>query len=203
MVTPKTCAYKNKMEPLVFLDTETTGLEPGYHEIIEICAAKLPHKIASTIEYPERQIMYYLTLPLHKERIDLKAALINGFNMDNWLARGAVELHEVIEPIARFMDGCTIVGFNPWFDLRFIIASTPSDIDLKFNYHTIDLCSMAYPLKVAGKIPGVSAKHICKFFEIDYSRAHRACEDVDLSIDCYRLLLNYYENLGQDQLRTQ
>ena len=177
------------MRPLVFIDTETTGLKPGYHEIVEICLAKLDHDTIMKVDFPEREIRYYLTLPKFVERIDSKAALINGFNYDEWVLKGAFDVDSVAEEISNFMMDCTIVGFNPWFDLRFLMAS---NINPQFNYHAIDLCSMAYPIKASGKIQQISASEICKFFEIDYSRAHRAAEDVDLAIECYRKLLNYF-----------
>jgi DNA polymerase III epsilon subunit-like protein len=179
--------------PLVFLDTETTGLIPGHHEIIEICMVKHEHEVAARIECPERKSQVYnLFLPMFPERIDPRAAEINGFDMTDWLARGAIEFHEGIDEIVAYMEDCTVVGFNPWFDLRFIAASALGR-EMKMNYHALDLCSMAYPLKAAGIINSVSAKAICEFFEIDYSNAHRACDDVELSIECYRRLLDYIQ----------
>lgn len=177
--------------PLVFLDTETTGLDPEHHEIIEICMSKLSPEVAATIECPERHGLYFLTLPMRPDLIDPKAIAINGFNMDEWIAKGATEFAEVADQIADFMEGCTLVGFNPWFDLRFLFKSIWRSTGRipEFNYHVVDLCSVAWPLKVAGLIKSVSAKSICELFEIDYAGAHRACNDVDLSIECYRRLM--------------
>lgn len=181
--------------PLVFLDTETTGLDPLYHEIIEISIVRHSRETASRIECPERKSeVYNMILPEWPGRLDPKAAEINGFSMLEWESKSAVEFHECADEIANYIEGCTIVGFNPWFDIRFLM----SEFDRIgytapiFNYHALDLCSMAYPLKVAGLIPGVGARHICKFFEIDYSAAHRAANDVELSIECFRRLLGFF-----------
>ena len=186
-------AQETDMRPLLFVDTETTGLRPGYHEIVELCMVKLDHETAYKIEFPHRteQTRYYLALPKHIERIDPKAIEVNGFSIAQWITMGAIDIDSVLDEISEFMTDCTVVGFNPWFDLRFLIALFGEN-QPKFNYHAIDLCSVAYPLKIAGKIKSVSAKGICEFFGIDYSDAHTASEDVDLSIECYRRLLNYY-----------
>lgn len=191
--------------PLVFLDTETTGLDPHHHEIIEICMVKHSHEIASTIECPERvSQVYEMIMPEWPDRLDPKAAEVNGFTVAEWEGKGAIGFHECANEIADYIEGCTLVGFNPWFDIRFIMSEL-SRVGHKaphFNYHALDLCSMAYPLKAMGLIEGVSAKRICEFFEIDYSAAHRACNDVELSIECYRRLLGYiYNPSGRSAVR--
>jgi DNA polymerase III epsilon subunit-like protein len=198
---------------LVFLDTETTGLIPGYHEIIEVCMVKHDLETVSTIECPERKSQVYnMFLPMHIDRIDPKAVEYNGFDMNEWIARGAIKLSEGINEIIDYMEDCIVVGFNPWFDLRFIEAycrdhnlanlmtftNEESFSCLSMHYHVIDINSMAYPLKAKGLINGVKAKDICQFFDIDYRNAHRACNDVELSIECFRCLLDItdYKDLG-------
>jgi DNA polymerase-3 subunit epsilon len=185
------------MRPLVFLDTETTGLDPEFHEIIEICMVKHDPKIAGSIECPERcSQLYELIMPEWPERISPQAAEVNGFDITEWESKGAIEFSECADNIVSYMEGCTIVGFNPWFDIRFILSelSRVGHEKPNFNYHALDISSMAYPLKAGEFINSVSAKSICEFFDIGYEGAHRACNDVELAIECYRQLLEYYKS---------
>jgi DNA polymerase-3 subunit epsilon len=185
-------------KPLVFLDTETTGLDPLYHEIIEICMVKHTADDAGKIECPERSSQVYeMIMPEWPSRIHPKAAEVNGFNEDEWEAKGAICFHECADEIANYIEGCTIVGFNPWFDIRFLLSEMSRighEIPV-FDYHAVDLCSLAHPLHILGEMTGCNAKAICAYFNIDYSGAHRACNDVELSIECYRRFMDLTRQL--------
>lgn len=175
---------------LLFLDTETTGLNPDQHEIIDIFMVKTTHDEAMDYENP---IMdkgkNWIVIPKHLERADPKALEINKFDENGWNEFGK-HFEVYADEIHKYMEECTIVGFNPWFDLRFLMKEF-SRIGLTtphFNYHAVDVSSMAWTLFTIGLIDGISAKSICNFFEISYEGAHRAEVDVNLSIECYRRL---------------
>lgn len=95
------------MSDLVFLDTETTGLDPALHEVWEIAFAVGERSIASGV------------IPHSLRTADPEALAMNGYvgrglgvAPDPWLD---VELK-------RLLVGATIVGSNPAFDTAFLRA---------------------------------------------------------------------------------
>lgn len=95
------------MSAVVFLDTETTGLDPALHEVWEIAYAIGDRPIASGV------------IPHSLQTADPDALAMNGYasrgmgvTPDPWLD---VELK-------RLLAGATIVGSNPAFDTAFLRA---------------------------------------------------------------------------------
>lgn len=94
---------------LVFLDTETTGLDPDRHEIWELAYAIDDGDIHSGIVY-------------HSTRYaDPKALSMNGYH-DRLYPHTFTDM-QALEIGARFaLDGATIVAANPAFDAAFLRA---------------------------------------------------------------------------------
>jgi hypothetical protein len=96
--------------PLVFIDTETTGLDPAVHEVVEVAWAVEDGPIES------------LALPHDFTRPDAKALALNGylarklFEAETWATEDDVlRLHGALK-------GATLVGANPRFDAAFLEA---------------------------------------------------------------------------------
>jgi hypothetical protein len=92
---------------LVFLDTETTGLDPARHEVWEVAVAvedgpigtyRLPHSIATA---------------------DPKALELNGY-WGRANLPGATDAYDL--ELREILTGATIVGSNPAFDTAFLRA---------------------------------------------------------------------------------
>jgi DNA polymerase III epsilon subunit-like protein len=167
------------VKELVFIDAETTGIEPGAQagEIVELA---LVAEDGSTLFH--RKI-----LPSHIETATQEALKINGYNADRWIDEGAVLFHQVAKEVFEIIDGKILVGQHVTFDIEFVkfeirnacawYPSTVGDLNVdQISYHTIDLASLIFfclipPLQK-------SSLHLaCEYFGISNDGAHTALAD--------------------------
>jgi DNA polymerase-3 subunit epsilon len=166
---------------LVFLDIETTGLDPMADDIIEVAAMRVDPISLSVEGCFETKVA-----PSTGMLVDPRAAELNGFRAEDWSE--APEIENVLPLLARFLEGCLIVGHNPAFDWAFLSAAfqrlgvrKPS-----VGHHLIDTASLAWPLLRHGLVASLSLRDLCEHYGISNSGAHRALEDV---VRTYQLFL--------------
>ena len=63
---------------LVHVDVETTGLEAGYHELIDAGV------VITTTDGVIVDQLFLRIMPDHPERLDPGAAAVNGFSVSRW-----------------------------------------------------------------------------------------------------------------------
>ena len=98
-------------ERLVFLDTETTGLDPRLgHRIIEVAAVE-----AIGRELTGNQLHYYLD---PEREIDAGATAVHGLSWDD--LRGKPKFALIADELLKFMSGARVVIHNASFDISFI-----------------------------------------------------------------------------------
>ena len=98
-------------ERLVFLDTETTGLDPRLgHRIIEVAAVE-----ATGRELTGNQLHYYLD---PEREIDAGATAVHGLSWDD--LRGKPKFASIADELLKFMSGARVVIHNASFDISFI-----------------------------------------------------------------------------------
>ena len=131
----------------VFVDTETTGLRPDYHELLEIYIIK---------EDPSGKILgefHYKIRPEFIERASPKALEINGYTPKKW--KGSKPFNGLAEEVKDILQGCIWIGHNPKFDYDFIQealfrAGIPGlrcnliDTKVLAHEHLIDLGSTSF-----------------------------------------------------------
>lgn len=132
---------------LAHVDIETTGLDPRFHEMIDIGI------IYTDLDGNELDRLYIRIIPPHPERLDPGAKAVNGFDLDYWRAHGAVDETEAARRIlafhARASAGRQMIfaAYNVWFDQSFLDAllrrngSAWRDL---FHYHVLDIPSIAW-----------------------------------------------------------
>jgi DNA polymerase-3 subunit epsilon len=161
--------------PLVFIDTETTGLDPHKHEIIEVAAVRVT-------PWGERVASFEMkTRPLHLERAEPSALTINGYTAEKW--KFAVDVTRALESFAWI---CTstiapiIVGHNPRFDLEFLRATFEREGVAwpTLHHHIIDTSTLAWPYAVAGYTDSLSLGPVCTMHDVSNEGAHGAMTDV-------------------------
>jgi DNA polymerase-3 subunit epsilon len=99
------------LERLVFLDTETTGLDPKLgHRIIEVAAVE-----AMGRELTGKQLHWYLD---PEREIDPGATAVHGLSWDD--LRGKPKFATIADEMLRFMVGARVIIHNAPFDVAFI-----------------------------------------------------------------------------------
>lgn len=98
-------------ERLVFLDTETTGLDPRLgHRVIEVAAIEGIGRALTG-----NQLHHYLD---PEREIDAGATAVHGFSWDD--LRGKTKFASIADELLRFMSGARVVIHNASFDVSFI-----------------------------------------------------------------------------------
>lgn len=191
------------------IDTETTGLDPRFHEIWQLCILPLDNNLK-----PSRDQMPLLLLirPDHPEYIDwsvpvfkknkskIMEAMERGF--DKLAAIGLLEdwIEKLNRPCNKYGNATKLepLGQNYAFDKAFIEQWLGVDVyNDYFDYHYRDLMHAALYLNdkasfYAEKVPfsKVNLGWICNQLGVLNADAHDALSDCQATAECYRKLCN-------------
>lgn len=171
-----------KLFPLVAIDTETTGLNPRKHDIIEVSAIKF--------DVGFKPISCYTTLLKPHGKIPAEASSVN--NITDEMVKDCPTFQQIAADFAEYISGCNIVGHNLMFDLRFLYAGG-MDIPKNVKYYdTMDLAKkvlIAEGKKIYDHHAGTYQKSeefdvtdyklvtLCDYYQIIRSDAHRSLSD--------------------------
>ena len=174
------------IDNLVFVDTETTGLDPIRHEIIEIGIIVIKPDTFEDLEVYGTKIA-----PAHVETADEKALLINNYSYDAWL--NAPTMVDVLPTIEKFFTIDNVVGgHNVGFDIAFLQAAFDSHENVSsLNYAgIIDTQELSKNLKVATASYRLGA--LCQKLGISHENAHTATADIRANVELFKLLQRQY-----------
>lgn len=162
----------------IVLDTETTGLEPDTHRVIEIGCVEIVNRRLTGNRYhqyinPEREI-------------DEGALQVHGLSTE-FLSDKPL-FAEVVDGFLDFVKGAELVIHNAPFDVGFLNAELKR-LGASFG-HIGDHCSVLDTLMLARKMrPGQknSLDALCKFYEVDNSHRdlHGALLDAEILAEVY------------------
>ena len=172
------------MNPIAFIDLETTGLDAARHEILEIgVVVAFPGTLA------ERDRFEVRVRPERIEDADPAALRVNGWSPEAWA--DAVPLDVALGQLAPVLWGTILAGHNVAFDRAFLDAAwraagvSPPEQD----HHTLDTAVLAWPLLEAGEVDSLSLGAVCAALGIDLGPGHRALIDARRSLAVARRLL--------------
>jgi DNA polymerase III alpha subunit (gram-positive type) len=181
---------------LAFVDVETTGVTPGYHEMIDIGV------IVADLQGQEIDRLFLRIMPEHPERTSEEAAAINGFSVERWQSLNAVSAEIAVERLIEFHASAAgtrrilMVAHNSQFDAAFVdflLRSAGHRRDELYYYYVLDIPSMAWSL-------GLHQLHGQRLAEMlgirDEPRTameHTGITGADLNLRVYRELLRYRE----------
>jgi DNA polymerase III alpha subunit (gram-positive type) len=177
---------------LAFVDVETTGLIPGYHEMIDI------GMVMTELDGVERGKLFIRIQPEHPERTQEGARAVNAFDVERWKELQALSTGEAIDRIVSFRQeiagdkSVLMVAFNSHFDAAFLDhlfrARNRSWREL-FYYFILDLPSMAW-IQGDRSLTGQSlAKKLGVEDEPHIADQHTGITGAELNARIYRALL--------------
>lgn len=166
----------------IALDLETTGLEPGRDEIIEIGAVKF-----RGIEVLDT----YQTLVKPRQVLPIKISRLTGIQAAELAS--APLLNAIGPEFARFLKSYPIVGHSIGGDLRFLAAQ-----HLRVTqpaYDTFELATLLVP-----QLSSYSLAALAAHLGIAHPDAHRALADAEVSRQVFIALLDKMAALSVGEL---
>jgi DNA polymerase III alpha subunit (gram-positive type) len=177
------------MSKIVFLDLETTGLDPRKQEILEV---------AMLVREGRHDREVYFTLPIALNRADSEALKINRyFQRVRELTAAAIPRVRALALFEVYFRDAIVVGNNVQFDLRFIeqfiLDYTRGNQDpTPWHYHPVDLKALVAGTYQLGEPPW-STKQVAEAVGVPLPRnAHTAMADAEWNRDVYDAI---YPNL--------
>jgi len=172
----------------IFLDTETTGLEPKHgHRIIEIAGVEMQNR-----RLTGRHLHFYLN---PEREIDAGAMAVHG--IDNDFLEDKPKFAQIAGELRDFIHGAELVIHNAPFDLGFLDAEF-ARLDLSA---TETVCaSVVDTLKVARELhPGKknNLDALCERYQVNnaHRNLHGALLDAELLADVYIAMTRGQESL--------
>ena len=178
--------------PLVVLDTETTGLQPGLgHRVVEIGAIRLENW---------REVGQISTLLQPGRKMDAKASVVNGISDADLV--GQPTFSDVADELLALLDGAVLVAHNAEFDAGFLgqellihgLRTTGQPVDLPTPWLCTLLLARRYFYFGRNNLG-----HIARRLGVRMGRAHRALSDVYTTAE---ILKRMVRKLEQQRLET-
>lgn len=172
---------------LLFIDTETTGLNAQKHEIIEI-AWILTDAGANILEKFEARMM-----PQRIEDAEPRALEVNGYTKEAWEKSPLISHAEAAKKLRAVASDCILVGQNVSFDEGFITALLlQNNLVPSWHYHKVDTATLMWPAFSSGDLQGLSLDKICAFLGIPQEKKHAAAADVMSCFNVYNAVMAKY-----------
>ncbi|MGJ3232612.1 MAG: exonuclease domain-containing protein [Oceanicaulis sp.] len=178
---------------LAIIDVETTGLEPGHHEMIDIGA------VYTDVDGGELGRFFIRMRPDHPERAGEIARGINGFDEARWESLGAVDEAEAAAAFLAFHDEMTdgrtalFTAYNAYFDRGFIDAWLKEEghagFRALFSHYLVDLPSLAWGRGYRHQVHAQIAAEIGIAPETDDPLQHTGESGAAWNLKFYRALI--------------
>lgn len=166
----------------VALDVETTGLQAGTDEIIEVAAVKFQ---GDTV------LETFAQLVRPRQALPLKITRLTGITPAD--LEYAPRFNTVAPDFVRFLKNHALVGHSINFDLDMLRAQ-----GMNFAqpvYDTFELATLLLP-----QVPAYRLGAIAEYFGISHPADHRALNDADVCRQVFRRLLTCIEALSLNDL---
>lgn len=175
------------------IDTETTGLKPEYHEIIQVAA------IMCDSSMKELGRISFRISPKWIERASRKALEINGYNPRTWNPKfythkkALNHLNSFVGKYVSASDEVIVAGQNIKFDTNFLINTYNREgVLYPFSYSSLDLIDV---VKIWEKTNGKRLKnrtlaHLSEFTNCVNTNPHDALADAEVTLDIFNWFID-------------
>lgn len=181
----------------IFLDTETNGLDPFRHVVLEIAlvvrdliTGEVKAKYSAALDHPHET--WVNSDPASLKVNGLKEGLLPDAKSPDEVAR---EILELFDELGIHRKKALFICQNPSFDRVFFSQLIPSATqeERQWPYHWLDLASMYFALGLReGRAPwegGLSKDAIASSLGLECEAApHRALQGTEHLIACYDAL---------------
>lgn len=158
------------------IDIETTGLSPAYDSIIEISAIKVSSgKITDTFSS--------LVQPFSTTDQYIDEYITELTGITNEMLSTAPSEKDVIPKFRDFIGSSILIGHNVHFDINFLYDSFVNYLGTPLENDFVD--SMRIARKLHKELDHHRLSDIANLYGIDYSSAHRALNDCEITNSCY------------------
>lgn len=183
------------MEPedwlLAIVDVETTGLVPGYHEMIDLglVMTDLDGRVVDSI--------FLRVQPDHPERTSEGARRVNGFDAEKWRRLDALDSRAATDSLVAFHRRVAgtrpvlLVAFNSQFDAAFLdhlFRTNDSSWRTLYHYFVLDIPSMAWALGYRDLANGALARRLGVTDEPRVADEHTGITGAMLNVRIYQAL---------------
>jgi len=168
----------------LFIDLETTGLNPGTDQIIEIAAVS-----RSTSGETEE----FTSLVNPGCFVDPFVQRLTGIN--NEMVSKAPKLADIKPEIEEMLAGTILVAHNASFDVSFLEAGLSLHIGRKYVIDTIELAKILFP-----QLSSYSLKNLVRQFNLPVEPCHRAMADTKALEYLFYYLVSCAQRLPQHVL---
>ena len=185
-------ARDHSNDRIVFLDIETTGLNPEVNDIIEI---------AGVISSPPFEVVEKsLSIKVKPENIQTASPValkLNGYNEKE--LESAVPLKQAMQEFSMFAGGKIWCAHNASFDISFIKSKfNKVGIPLeKIGFYVFDTLSIGWALLPHGSVENYKLSTIAERFGIPREAdRHEAIYGCILDMKIYSSMVKYRDSLG-------
>ncbi|MCM8819183.1 MAG: 3'-5' exonuclease [Candidatus Omnitrophica bacterium] len=172
---------------LIFLDVETTGLNPK--EADKICEV-------AALKVKKRQIIdtfYSLINP--QKNMPYGAYIIHKISNEQLV--NAPTFEKIAKSFVDFIKDGIICAYNADFDLSFINYQLKKASFSEIDFPVIDILEMA---KTIVKLSSYKLENVANFFNISFSRLHRSLDDAKVSEQIFFKLVDNLKEKNLNQL---
>ena len=184
---------------ILWLDVETTGLNPKENDIVQIAG------IVDIDTIPGEEFNYFMQ-PFSFENISHEALNINGFTIDQLrtfeepinVYRKLISIFEQFVDKFDRNDKMFIAGQNPGFDRDFLkewfVKNDDKYFGSWFDYHIVDLCAFSLAFHIKGIIDlhnpktgriSVRLTNVANAFGLEQKTPHNALDDIRLTREIF------------------
>jgi DNA polymerase III epsilon subunit-like protein len=188
-------------------DTETSGTDPDWHEIVQIAALPLDSNFD-----PRNDVMpFYVNMkPNHPERVDPKALRVSGLSLSDLMTRG-LDQERARDLFLEWVDGLGLpytpggyrkrlipVGHNYFFDRNFISRwlgqETYDELISHFARDTMTVAAFLNDNSAFKVNPPhfqkLDLRYVCSKLGVEKYDRHDALEDCAMAARAYKALVS-------------